>query len=880
MTIDRYSPRRPTVWLLAAACTLVLPERAAAQAPTGPTRTAVAGPQYRADGMERVLFGDNWRVLWTTPVRVPVLDLGTYAGGLEPFEEGGRQSRTLHFRNPEGRRFIFRSVDKYLHREGLPPAVRHTPMGNVIQDAISVLLPGVGLVMAPLHEAAGVLHSRSEFVVMPDDARLGEWRETFAGMLGQIEENPDELPDDEPGFAGSEKVVKTASMLERLDESPEHRLHSREYLALRLVDFLVNDTDRGGDQWKFASFPDGDRQLWRPVSRDHDFALMRADGLFGWLAQRGYPKLTSLKEGYPPLTTLTFMTRDMDRRFLVDVPRAAWDSVATTLQARLTDHVLAAAIGRLPAEYQEHAADDLLAVLKMRRDRLHEVASEFYAMVAREADIFATDEPERAEIERAPDGSVVVRITEIDGGGIPLFERRFVPSETREVRLFMRGGGDHVTVHGAPTGPIEIRVISGEGRDTLVDSGARGQGTMFYAEDEDALTLVPGTGLDRRPFAHTAPGRPEDLWGLCCGLEPGDEEAGGAAADEDVERRLAGERYRDWGASSSFRPVLEHRSGPGILVGAGHNRTRYGFRHVPHAYSVDLRALYAVESGRFGADLRAEYRPENSPYGLEAIARAAQFESFRFFGYGNDTPADAAGTRVYREEVTLRPALFWESAAARVSAGPVLRYGQPDYDQESPLARDLPPGTEAFGQVGASVRARLDLGRLDPVEPRGARFEAGGGAYPALWDVSNAFGNLEAVASAYLGLPGPGSPFLAVRAGGEKVWGGFPVHEAAFIGGRHSLRGHATDRFAGDASLYGSGELHVALATVELLVRGRLGAFALVDAGRVYVDGASPDGWHSALGGGLRFASMGRALSLTWAAGERERLYLGMGLPF
>ncbi|MEX0891833.1 MAG: hypothetical protein WEB88_06640 [Gemmatimonadota bacterium] len=870
---------RAALLCLAGAWLTTLP--ATAQKQDRPTAVAVAGPQYEARALQRLLLGGNWRVLWTTPVRVPVLDLGTYAGGLEPFEEGGRQSRTLHFRTPDERRYIFRSVGKYLHREALPPAVRHTLMGDVIQDGISMLLPGVGLIMAPLQEAAGALHSPSEFVVMPDDPRLGEWRETFAGMLGQIEENPDELPDDEPGFAGSRKVVKAASMLERLDESTEHRLHSRDYLALRLVDFLVNDTDRGGDQWKFARFPEGDRYVWRPVPRDHDFALLKSGGLFGFIAQLGYPKLSSLDDDFPSLKTLTFMTRDMDRRLLADIPRPAWDSVVSSLQTALTDDVLAASIGRLPAEYQPHTGG-LVATLRARRDRLHEVADEFYAMVATEADVFTTDEPERARVERLGDGAVNVTVTSIEHPDRTVFERRFVPGETREIRLFMRGGDDEVLVHGSPAEGIKLRVVGGDGADVLADSVAASSGaaTTLYADEDDRVSAADGTEVDRRPFEHTAPGRPEDLYGMCCGEEPGDEDLEGQAGNEDVERRLAGARYRDWGSTGGFGPVVQHRSGVGIVLGVAHTRTSFGFRHVPHEYTIEARALYGVESGKFGAELFAQYRPENASWGLEADAHAWQFESFRFFGYGNDTPEDLTGTRVHRDDVLLRPALFWERAAGRLSVGPVARYGKLRYDEGSLIAGEQPLGSAALGQVGAWSRAELAIGPLSEARPGGMRVELEGAGYPAAWDVPDAFSRIGGLVHAFLPVPGAGATFLVVRGGGEKLFGDFPVHEAAFLGGRHTLRGYATDRFAGDASLYGSTQLHVPLGTIELLVRGQLGAFGLADAGRVYVDGASPGGWHTAFGGGLRFASLGRAVSVSYVQGEGRRVYLRMGLPF
>jgi hypothetical protein len=61
-------------------------------------------------------------------------------------------------------------------------------LGDIVQDLTSTVHPGGALVVAPLLEAAGVLHATPQLAVMPDDPRLGEFRSSFAGMLGLLEE--------------------------------------------------------------------------------------------------------------------------------------------------------------------------------------------------------------------------------------------------------------------------------------------------------------------------------------------------------------------------------------------------------------------------------------------------------------------------------------------------------------------------------------------------------------------------------------------------------------------------------------------------------------------------------------------------------------------
>lgn len=874
------------------------------------TASVVAGEQYEADGIVRMLAGGNWRDLWMTPVRVPVLDLDTTAGGLTPERTGGRQSKTLHFEGADGRVYIFRSVNKFLHGEALPVALRHTPVGDVVQDQISALMPAAGLLVGPLYEAAGLLHPWPTLVVLPDDPALGEFREEYAGLLGQFEENPQEGPDDTPGFAGSSKLVGVDKFLERMDETSEHRPDAAEYLAARLIQFMVADTDRGGDQWRFADFPNpaGAGRLWRPVARDHDFAFMHPEGLIGQAALIAYPKLSRFDETFESLRTLTFMTRGMDRRLLVELSRERWDSVVTALQTQLTDDVLRASAERLPQEWQPYAADAVFAGLQARRNDLGSIAAEFFHMVSYEADVHATAENELAEIERLADGSVDVRLygpaaaaerpvaavspsppvngVQYSGDAVPYFQRRFLPHETREIRLYMLGGDDDVRVSGNAEESIRVRVIGGGGNDVLVDESSvagGGWATTFYtAHGNDRVVRGPDTRVDDRTFDEMLPGRPLDL--VAVAPDPDESEAEGEARaevdvtlQEDVADRLLRPTVRDWGRTSGFGPAADFRSGPGFLIGGGAQFTRYGFRREEYKYHGSAQALYSVDTGGFGLELFGDYRRENSPMGVSLAASATQYETFRFYGYGNDTEQpEGVSPRVYRDHVTLRPAVYWETPGNYFGVGPIFRYGNPNYDDGSPIALLQPAGADPYAQAGAAAELRFERGMHQGAEAHGYALEARATAYPALLDVGEAFGSTLAVARAWVPL---GRPFLALRAGGQMLWGGFPVHEAAFLGGRTSLRGYETDRFAGDASLFGSTELHVPIATMEILVRGELGIFGLADAGRVFVDGASPGGWHTSVGGGTWFSTMGHTLSLAYAQGEMGRLYLRLGMP-
>src|SRR5438552_19078005 len=77
------------------------------------TVIVIPGKQYEAGVIHEFLFGSHWRDVWTTPIKVNVLDLNTYAGGLTPTKRGGGlQTKSLHFKGADGKKYKFMSVDK------------------------------------------------------------------------------------------------------------------------------------------------------------------------------------------------------------------------------------------------------------------------------------------------------------------------------------------------------------------------------------------------------------------------------------------------------------------------------------------------------------------------------------------------------------------------------------------------------------------------------------------------------------------------------------------------------------------------------------------------------------------------------------------------
>ncbi len=316
-------------WIPCAAAIGISLALSSASASADPPRAVVveAGERYRASWLTRLFLGGQWRDLWTAPIEVPLLDLASFDGGLTPDREGGGlQTKNLRFKSANGRRWVFRSVDKDPTRI-LIPEVRESIFGTIAQDLTSTINPGGALIAAPLLEAAGVLHATPVFYVMPDDPSLGEFRASFAGLVGMVESR------DERGIPGVDKVETTFQLFARLEERNDEQVDARDYLRVRLIDMLVGDWDRHVDQWRWVRFKEGGLRSWRAVPRDRDQAFSRFTGILPSIAEYYTKQLTTFGADYPSIEKLTFSGRYTDRRFLVRLEKQEWDAVTVDLVA-------------------------------------------------------------------------------------------------------------------------------------------------------------------------------------------------------------------------------------------------------------------------------------------------------------------------------------------------------------------------------------------------------------------------------------------------------------------------------------------------------------------------------------------------------------------
>jgi hypothetical protein len=842
-------------------CSL-LAAAAGASASEPETRRVVAGPQYQMGGFLRFWFGDGYRKLWTTPVELPVLRLDSEAGGLTPqFRIGGRETIGLALEGANGRSYTFRKLKKEEQRV-LPRAWWGTLLGDLVEDQGSANHPAAAPIFSSLSRPLGLLAFRSRFAVMPDDPALGEFRTAFANAPGTFDEYPT------PGYEGITDVVSSEDLWLKWRQGPENHVDSRQFLKARLLDLVTGNRDRRRDQWRWARVTG--KALFQPVPEDFDYCFARQEGLLVDYARLGKPVLQRFSGEYPRrLDGLTEQGDHITAWLLSDLDGAAFAEVANEVKAQLTDGLIGDAVHRMPPEWYALNGETLARQIRERRDGLPSFARRFYLSLADRVDVYGTEQDDLALVQHLPDGSLEVTLSLASAPGVPYYRRRFDPKETKEVRIFLLGGNDRLLATGGKKSPITLRVLGGPGNDTLDDSDGGGA-YLWDSAGQNVFTRGPGTHVDRRAWVSPIEA-PPGPW---------------------TEPRGSGHWTAPHG-NAFWEPDQE------VMIGGGLTRTSWGFREYPWANLQDVTVLYSTGYNSVRATYAGQFRLNYASNFLGRLdLMASGVENLNYYGLGNETPDQPNSLRLTHDYTFAAfPSLRYQpNRTLELHAGAFAKEVQPQ-GTTSLVEEQNPYGSGNFGEAALQAGLELDTRGilngvvqtrhvLEPGAPEwrpavtGVRVSARGFYMPAVWDVKSQFGGVEGSVAGYVGNE---RVSFATRVGGRQMWGAYPWFESASIGGSANVRGYHTNRFRGDASLFGNAELRLWVGKAIRAMPMRWALIGFVDSGRVWLAGESSQRWHTDAGGGFMAHVIGTPLTLTTSvahSSEGTLVYFRSGYSF
>ena len=808
------------------------------------------GPVYK------LLFGRNNRELFETPYTYPILRLDEFEGGVEITKRGGGgQTNSLRLTTADGRDYALRSIRKDPERL-LPAPARVGPVITLTQDLFFTANPFAALTAADLAEGVDIPHANPVLVYLPAQPKLAAYEEYgdlnayFADDLYLLEERPNDewighpsplRDDDVPPFGTPDDIDGRDDVLADVRGDHDDRIDQHALVRARLLDLLLGDFDRHGDQWRYAAYENEETGIteWRVIPRDRDQAMLKIDGVVPRVAGLTLPAVREIQnfDGRQPwIKDFTFQARMLDRRFLNELTLDDWLAAARELRDALTDEEIDAAFDDWPAAARRGRAERYAADLKQRRDDLERYARKLYAAQAKEVYVVGTDRDDLFEVERLADGRLRVGVFELDDGekGRRLYARVFHPKETNSVQLFGLREEDRFVVTGESRGrSIKVRIVPGPEEDEVVTTDAAG-------------------GLRRKTRVYAWPGEDQ--------LELGRE------TEAHLTRYTRFNQYDYRGVDYDYGlwlPTAGFNVDDGVQLGLAYQENYYTFHR---RYRQSVSGLYATASR--GLRLNYEFAVVDLAPRLDlAIGLAYQTPSYatNFFGLGNETeeiPRDELDEgrsfyRIRQERIGVNPSVMLrnENHAGGLRLGLGGEIVQLERDPERLLGEaglDVDPDSALFARhryLSAGVGyafANVDNNGF----PRdGMRFEVSGRVRRRVDPLPDNIWTAEASLTVYQHLWK--GAMLGTRVGAGQSLGDYFFYDGQTLGAG-TLRGYRRERFVGDRRVYQNIDFRQQAKWRK--IRSRLGFFLSFDHGRVWLDDPEvpdSDTWHYSVGGGV-----------------------------
>ena len=825
----------------------------------GKDSATATGAHFKINGSRTFWMGANYRKEWTTPVRVPVLNLATEKGGLKPVKRGGgKQTKSLRLEDPKGREYSIRSIQKFITSKTLPGDLQSEAAADLVADGVSASYPYAALSIPILSKAAGVPHGNPRLVYVADDSGLGEYRKEFANMMVLFEER---IPD------SVKKEYSTDEVAEKLKDDNDNEVDQLALLRARILDMFVMDLDRHEDQWLWGAYEKDKGKVYYPIARDRDQAFYINRGLlpgiikWPWLV----PQLEGVKAKSNNINRFNFAARNLDRFFLNKLNEQDWKQATEKFISQMTDDIIEKALGQQPIEIKSISANKLIAILKERRNYLSEEVMQYFRFLSEYVDVTGSDKNELFEITRSDDGAVLLRVYKITKEGeqsYKMYERNFDPALTKEIRLYGFGNDDKFVIRGN-NDKIKLRMIGGNGEDEFANTSSGKGGYVYDLKDKNNKL----TGQFNNKMSN------------------------------DTSVNSYNRIFYKYNQVIPFISATYNQD-DGLFLGGSLKIIRHGFRKTPYKTMHELSVNHALSTKSFDFRWYSEFIGvfgKNPDLLFEADLKAPN-NTTNFFGYGLNSVYDKTQPgkfKYYRARNDLGDfsLLVRKNISEKVKLimGPAFQFFSLDSNDNTnrfiltTVPVILNPSTlfnkqSYFGGKLAFIADTRDnpvLTRKGMVWNTSLRFLSG---------LNNASNNVTQFNSDFtFYVPLSKGIVWTNRFGGGHNWGDFEFYQAQYLGSEDNLRGYRKYRFAGRSRIFNNTELRMKVANFRTyLFPGSMGLLFFFDTGNIWADNISTTKWVSGYGGGVWFSPLSRiVITLSYAASKEDKLPLiGLGWKF
>ncbi len=435
-----------------------------------PDSILITGAEYSASWMKTFWLGGNFRNEWITPVNFDKLYVEDVSGGLTPYSTGGGlQTLSLKLKDPVGRKFAFRSVNKDA-KKNKEKIIMQTAVGEVKQDMISSQLPFGDVVVGKLLDNTDILHVTPIPFVMARQDALGEYNNAFTHVIGTLEEKPTKKKKHREGFAGADDIVSTHHVFRKLLTSSKHQIDKQAFAKCIMFDIWIADWDRHHDNWKWAVYKDGKNRLYKPIPRDRDHAFALFEGVIGNVSDVAAPNVAELSPRIQDLKGMTFQGKNMLYFLGSSISREEWNSAAEYIESSFSIENIENAWNSLPIEIQEFSREKIISALITRKDDLSIASNQLYDIYHKKAIFYGSNKNDYISIETKAKDEVVVTLYDSKKGekkGEAITQKIYNTNVTKQIEIYSLDGNDIVSIEGNEEADLDIILVPGTDKDEI-----------------------------------------------------------------------------------------------------------------------------------------------------------------------------------------------------------------------------------------------------------------------------------------------------------------------------------------------------------------------------------------------------------------------------
>ena len=793
------------------------------------------------------IWGEHYREMYSTKIKVEVATLDTLYGGLEVVRKGGgHQTRSLRLKTKDGKELNMRALRKsptqFLQSAMMESAYvgddyDKTLIERLVLDFYTAAHPYAFMMVPVLSHAAEVYHTNPKIFFIPKHKHLGEFNEEFGGELYLIEERPEENYSKERNFGYADDIESTHDIIEKIREDEKHKIDENAFIRARLFDMLIGDWDRHQDQWRWAQFDleNGDN-LYRPIPRDRDQVFANFDGTILDVMRLISSSSNQLQvyDDQIDENDMKWMNRagiNLDRVLIQKSDVDAWIKQAKFLQDNITDRVIDEALLEVPVEVQDSTLLEIRDNLKARRENMVDIATRYHNFLNKLVVITGTDKDDYIDIKRIDNKKTQIKISRIINGvkGEVILDKTYDRDITEEIWIYGLDDNDVFDISGKANNLIFIRVIGGQGADTYAIF--KGRRIKVYDHQSKENIVVKNKG--------------------------------GIIKFTDVYNLNLFDYKKHITKESVFSPVIGYNPDDGFLLGMAAAISKKGFQRNPFSqeHRFDL-AHYFATSG-FIINYNSEFANIMEDWNLILGGKVTTKNyTQNFFGFGNETvnldnQFGMDYNRVRTESYKARVGMVKRGSFGSDYGFGVNVEGVKLADDANRFLSSTVSTTESnyddfkyFTSIGADYDYLSYDNKQNPT--RGMRFGLHIGGTTDLQEVEDVFGYINTNIGFYNAISKNRKLVLKTDVRAQfRIGNDYQFYQASSIGASNGLRGYRDERFTGKNAFLTSADLRYTFKSIKTSTFPiQIGMYGGFDVGRVWLSDNSKK-WHNDYGGGL-----------------------------